>query len=506
MPEFVILTKISIQNGKGGRVGGAEAVTCGMRFRSTTKRAVKALAVSAAVAVLAAACSSPDDAPDASTDSGPGATSATAVPQSRYGPPPAAPVGELSPQVEAALDDLFASLTTSPDLASVEILANSGDPRVGWLFADLLRFVQPGAFQQALADGFETLTSTTITVERSLWGEVTNRMIAWDVDAPPGYRTWKSQLFELIEPDWAPFFADEAATIDWRWVSWGGVLIDDRPIDDTDEPCPSSCIPALNDPALTDAAGGSWFDDDGVVFGVVVNGEAVAFPKNIMEVHEMVNTTIGGRRIGMPYCTLCGSAQAYFTDDVVDRAEVGDSYELRTSGLLSRSNKVMFELQTMSVFDTFTGVAVTGPLRELGVRLEPVSVRASTWGDWKTAYPDTKIVAQDGGIGRNYPADPLRGRDDDGPIFPIGDADPRLGLQEAVLGIALDNGTFVAVPVEAATAALEAGGRVEIAGVKVVADDAGLVALGSDNQPLATHQAFWFAWSQFHPDTLLWEP
>ena len=156
------------------------------------------------------------------------------MPQSRYGPPPAAPVGELSPQVEAALDDLFASLTTSPDLASVEILANSCDPRVGWLFADLLRFVQPGAFQQALADGFETLTSTTITVERSLWDEVTNRMIAWDVDAPPGYRTWKSQLFELIEPDWAPFFADEAATIDWRWVSWGGVLIDDRPIDDTD--------------------------------------------------------------------------------------------------------------------------------------------------------------------------------------------------------------------------------------------------------------------------------
>jgi hypothetical protein len=47
-----------------------------------------------------------------------------------------------------------------------------------------------------------------------------------------------------------------------------------------------------------------------------VGGGAVAFPKNVMEVHELVNITIGGRRIGIPYCTLCGSAQAYRTDDV----------------------------------------------------------------------------------------------------------------------------------------------------------------------------------------------
>ena len=103
----------------------------------------------------------------------------------------------------------------------------------------------------------------------------------------------------------------------------------------------------------------------------------------------MVNITIGGRRLGIPYCTLCGSAQAYFTDDVAPGIDLDgyDTYELRTSGLLSRSNKVMFEFHTMSVMDTFTGDALSGPLRKAGVTLAQTSVRTSTWGDWKAATP-----------------------------------------------------------------------------------------------------------------------
>lgn len=67
---------------------------------------------------------------------------------------------------------------------------------------------------------------------------------------------------------------------------------------------------------MTDAAGGSWYADDRLVFGVTIGGAARAYPKHMMEVHEMVNDTVGGRRIALPHCTLCGSAQAYLTDDV----------------------------------------------------------------------------------------------------------------------------------------------------------------------------------------------
>ena len=395
------------------------------------------------------------------------------------------------------------------DLGAIGRVARSGDARLAWLFSDLLRFTQPGSeLNNAVFNGWQTLTGRSIDSEPvARWNDATNRLIAWDTPAPPGYARWKGQLFELVEPGWAPFFADPAATIDWRWVSWGGVLIDDRPVDQTRAPCPRGCIPALNDPALTDAAGGDWYPDDAVVFGVVVGDEAVAFPKNIMEVHEMVNTTISGRRIGMPYCTLCGSAQAYFTDQIPDGVDLdgNDTFELRTSGLLNRSNKVMFELHTRSVFDTFTGVAVTGPLREAGVTLEQLTVQVSTWGDWKESHPDTGIVAEDGGIGRTYAADPLGGRDDDGPIFPIGDVDPRLGVQEPVIGVKLDDGTTVAFVTAAVEDALARGEAVELDGVTIGTDGGGFTAVATaTGEPVAAHQAFWFAWSQFNPRTGLW--
>ena len=57
-----------------------------------------------------------------------------------------------------------------------------------------------------------------------------------------------------------------------------------------------------------------------------------------------------------------------------------------------------------------------------------------------------------GGSVARYPDDPLRGRDDDGPIFPIGDVDPRLPVQEPVLGVISPDGTAVAFPVEEAAA------------------------------------------------------
>jgi hypothetical protein len=240
-----------------------------------------------------------------------------------------------------------------------------------------------------------------------------------------------------------------------------------------------------------------------LVFGVEVDGEARAYPKNIMEVHEVVNDTLGGHRLGIPYCTLCGSAQAYLTDNLPNGLE---QPVLRTSGLLTRSNKVMYDLNTFSVFNTFTGRAVSGPFREQGVVLDQVSVVTSTWGDWKVTYPATTIVAQDGGIGRIYEEDPLGGRDDNGPIFPVGDVDERLPVQEKVLGVIADDGTAVAFPVAAVLSELETVASVQLLGIEVRAEGSGIRAFGSDGSDVGGHEAFWFAWSQFNPDTVVWSP
>jgi hypothetical protein len=412
--------------------------------------------------------------------------------------PPEAPDGPLDPTVAADLDIVFGDLGSFVDVEAIARIGESGDSRVAWLLADLLRFAQRGHVADVTVAAFEQLTGTEVT-GTFVWGQVTDRLIAWDLPAPPGYVDWKRTLFVFVEPAWSAFFDDPDADIDWRWVSWGGVFIDDRPLDAVHRPCPDGCIPALDDPEVTDAAGGAWYGDDDIVFGVVVNGEARAYPRNIMEVHEMVNDTIAGRRVGIPYCTLCGSAQAYFTDGVPAGFE---TIELRTSGLLSRSNKVVYDFHTWSVFDAFTGRAVSGPLQ--GFELEMLTVSTSTWGDWKAAHPDTTIVAQDGGIGRDYPDDPLRGRDDDGPIFPIGDVDPRLPVQEPILGVIAPSGTPIAFPVEEAVRDLAAGEDVAAGGVRVIDDGAGPRAETLDGEPLVSHQAFWFAWSQFHPGTEVW--
>ena len=410
---------------------------------------------------------------------------------------PAARSGPLAPGVRKAVALVAPSLRKgSFPSAAVRTIAASGDGRMAWYLHDLMRFATSDTFTELFA-AFETLTGAALPP--GSYTAMGDRVLAWNLPAPPGYREMKRDLFLLIEPRWAPFFADAGSAIDWRLIAWGGVFIDDRPDATAGQRCPRGCIPALDQPAVTDAAGGAWYPDGDTVFGIVIGGEARAYPRNVMEVHEMVNDTLGGRRIAIPYCTLCLSAQAYFTDAVP-----GFRPLLRTSGLLSRSNKFMYDISTWSAVDTFTGKAISGPLHAAGVTLRQATVVTSSWGAWRAAHPKTTIVARDGGIGRGYPRDPLHGRDAMGPIFPVGNVDPRLAVHEVVLGVTAANGKPVAFSRAAARLALTAGERVAMAGVSIRTEGDGLRAFIGDAEA-PSHEAFWFAWSQFRPGTLLWE-
>ena len=415
------------------------------------------------------------------------------------------PNGPFSDEILADLDELWAGLGVSGvDIGTLNRLGSSGDIRLAWLLADLMRFTGFGETTDALVAGVGVLTESELSedpvFQRNPWLSITDLLIAWDVPAAPGYVDYKGRLFAIIESGWQPFFDDRDADIDWRLTSWGGVLIDDRAFGDT-SPCARGCIPALDNPVVTPASEGDWYPDDRLVFGVVVDGEARAYPKHQMEVHEMINDTLGGRRIGVPYCTLCGSAQAYLTDSVPDGIEIP---VLRTTGLLTRSNKVMYDLNTKSILDTFTGRALTGPLREARITLEQITVVTSTWGDWKATYPDTTILAEDGGIGRTYRLDPLGDRDDNGAIFPIGDVDSRLGTQVQVVGVQAPDETAIAFSVPDLEAVLAIDDMVSFGGIVIVRNGGGFSAQLEDGTPVVSHQAFWFAWSQFNPDTLLW--
>jgi hypothetical protein len=417
-----------------------------------------------------------------------------------FGPAPVVPHGDLAPDAAAAIQTIFGTgsvpdIFTDEQNEAIRTLGASEDPRVTWILMDMFRFAQGASRAQLVVDAANELTGLDVSVN-SAWGDTTDRLIAWDVAEPPDYVDVKRVIYSSVLPEWGPLF-NSPSTMDWRYVSWGGVRIDDRPFDTTDDPC--NCIPAADNPETQPAGEATWIDDDDVVFGVVVNGDARAYPRQIMEVREMVNDTLGGRDFAMPYCTLCGSAQVFFTDEM----PVGvDRPVLRTSGLLSRSNKVMFDLNTFSVFDTFLGTAQTGPLAELGIELPQHSVVTSSWSAWKTAHPETDVLVESLALGRDF--DFRNGRDADGPIFPIGDVDPRLPVQEDVLGVVKADGTPLAFHVPSAHAVLDRGETVEIDGIRVIKDGGGLKAQDAEGNDLGSHQAFWFAWSQFYKNTELW--
>ena len=416
-----------------------------------------------------------------------------------FGTPPVIPEGPLSDALQAAVRTAFIdSMTQSTwgrdqEIALSEIAA-SGDPRLVWIITDLMRFSSAPWLSSALSDAASTLLGKEF-VNQHNWGIITDHMMAWEIPAPPNYLEAKRAIFTNVLPGWENIFVE--GDIDWRFVSWGGVPIDARPYDMTDESC--NCIPAADNPPVSSAAEATWLKDDDIVFGIEVNGEYRAYPRRIMEVREMVNDTLGGRDLGIPYCTLCGAAQAYFTDQLPDGIE---RPILRTSGLLSRSNKVMYDIRTHSVFDTFLGKAVTGPLAEKNLQLKQAAVITTDWGTWKRAHPETTVLIEALALGRDF--DFRNGRDADGPIFPVGDVDPRLPVHEAVIGVVTASGTPVAFQRSKAFLALTAGQEIVFENVRLVLEAGGIKAVDADGSDLGSHQAFWFAWSQFHPGTALW--
>ncbi len=428
-----------------------------------------------------------------------------------FGPGPRVPDGPLSDEVAAAVallyDQPIRGHLSARKFDAVDAIGASEDARLAWVIADHIRVADelarsarlPRRKLRHILDRLEWAASRLTGLEFPefrAWNPLTNALMAWDIPAPPDYLAIKRNIFIPVEPAWEELMTDNSV-LDWRIVSWGGVYIDAQPFGFTEGPC--NCIPATDNPPFQQASESTWLRPDDIVFGVVINGEARAYPRQIMEVREMVNDTLGGRDFAMPYCTLCGAAQVWFTDNLPEDIE---RPVLRTSGLLSRSNKVMYDLVSKSIFNTFLGTAESGPLLDKGIALEGHTVVTSTWAEWVAQYPDTTVLIESLARGRNF--DFRNGRDADGPIFPIGNVDPRLAVQEDVLGVIQTNGRPLAIHVNSATAAIQRGESVVIDDIRVGQSGDGLFAVDADGNEVTTHQAFWFAWSQFHPTTDLW--
>ncbi len=198
------------------------------------------------------------------------------------------------------------------------------------------------------------------------------------------YAEFKADLYAIIDAKFETYFRDrqETARIRLDEIRWGGVVQDG--------------IPPLRDPDMIAADEATYLDDSNIVFGIEINGDARAYPKRVLAWHEMFVDTVGGVDIAGVYCTLCGTVIPYKTE------VNGINHQLGTSGFLYRSNKLMYDKATQSLWNTIKGEPVLGPLVDQGIQLEHLSVVTTSWGEWKRRHPDTQVLSLETGHRRDY--------------------------------------------------------------------------------------------------------
>jgi hypothetical protein len=281
------------------------------------------------------------------------------------------------------------------DAALAEIV-DSEDERYVAVLLDLLVTADTPDEWYAALDALSPFFGEDTRAIESPWRTLTERRLGLPLaPLPPGYAAFKAELLaQEVDPAYRRFLGPGIPSrIRLDQIQWGGVPVDG--------------IPALTDPKTLGASQASYLEDNAPVFGIQVNGEARAYPTQILDWHEMANDVIGGVPIALSWCTLCGAAIAYRAE----RGEPGVRQILGSSGLLYRSNKLMYDAATDSLWNQLTGRAVVGTLAgaDDAATLERVFVRTTTWGAWKRDHPDTRVLAPSTGWERDYSAEAAYG-------------------------------------------------------------------------------------------------
>jgi uncharacterized protein DUF3179 len=202
---------------------------------------------------------------------------------------------------------------------------------------------------------------------------------------------------------------------------------------------PPDGIPPIDHPRYTSIAQPARFlAPREPVIAVQVNGQARAYPIQILIWHEIVNDTLGGMPIAVTYCPLCNSALVF------DRRAGGRRLTFGTTGNLRNSDLVMWDRQTQSWWQQFSGQAIVGTLT--GARLTALDSQTLSFADFRNRYPTGDVLSRDTGFQRPYGQNPYEGYDTDPSSRPFdygGRLDPRLPPVERVESITLANDTVV---------------------------------------------------------------
>jgi hypothetical protein len=318
---------------------------------------------------------------------------------------------------------------------------------------------------------------------------------------------------------------------------------------------PPDGIPPIDRPTFVagDAAR-AWLRPKEPVLAVDIIGDARAYPLQILMWHEIVNDVVGGTPVTVTYCPLCNSGLVF------DRAVDGAMLDFGTSGRLYKSDLVMYDRQTHSLWAQMEGRAIVGA--RAGTVLRRVPANTLAFDDWLAAHPNGKVLSRDTGFSRRYGVNPYESYDEPalGPLLFSGRLDPRRPPKERVVGVVVGQQTraypwpvlasrrvvhdtvggepLVVFYKPGALSALDESEmarsraigatsvfRPRVAGRRLTFEPAGdrfrdretgttwdLLGRGVSGplagqrlEPVAHVDAFWFAWAAFNPTTTIFE-
>ena len=202
-------------------------------------------------------------------------------------------------------------------------------------------------------------------------------------------------------------------------------------LDDLESPgVTKDAIPAIDRPRFeTVVQARSWLADREPVIVLTVAGVTRAYPMEIMVWHEAANDVIAGIPVLVSFCSVCHSAIVY------DRRVDGRTLSFGLSGFVHGANMVLYDRETESWWQQFTGHAIVGDLT--GAHLKRLPAEIISLGQFAAAFPRGQVLSRQNGFSRSYGRNPHLKYDkiNGYPSHFRGKLDPRLKPMEKVVGI-----------------------------------------------------------------------
>jgi len=183
--------------------------------------------------------------------------------------------------------------------------------------------------------------------------------------------------------------------------------------------------------------GAPWMHEREPVIVVTVGDEARAYPLQIMIWHEIVNDEINGKPLSITFCPLCNATLVF------EREFDGQVLDFGTTGRLRMSDLLMYDRQTETWWQQFTGQGLIG--RYAGRILTEYPAAIVAFGEFRAAHPSGKVLSRSTGFNRPYGQNPYRGYDriDQSPFMFDGELDARLPPMERILAVRVGDSTRI---------------------------------------------------------------